>query len=1194
MMLLGSLYKVTHATKLVISLTESGEVCKPDHISFTPSTILLTREERLRRQLDKEREQREQELRSSSNRLKSSRGSGKGRVEGGRDGFPTAADATDDGALRELQEQFVTMFIIGREFLTAVKSMVISTALLQREKNSKPHSALRLHQTDPAALFAARHRVLTINSSSTRGRGSSGGDGSGGGSGGTSGGGGLGEGEGAYSRRGSFVTGMSSQLGSRRGSFSGGNRSRRQSVDGPGSRRGSLMSITSMASSSSTPTPTPTPRGTGSGGGTADWRHTVGSHSKRRNSLHYFADGSGPSPPPAAGGAHGAHGLVPVPAGLGSRRSSMSSAPQASSDAYNLFHPHQHKQRRHRRHHHHHHFNNNNNDIDKHNRHHHHHHRHHALRRASLISKSAAATQHRRYNWDPARDGYRASFRNFTANHVAFTPPKLALPASYRSGIAGGFLNNSNAYKFRRQSSAATSSSNGLLGLEEDETSFGTKIWGVRVVDVRFLLSIPTRDVLAAYISRSMELMTKLGPNRHAPPEAETVKGAEAETEQEEGEGEVTGEKARVHQAGRPSRPSSAPASIPTSEQDHPPPSRADNSKLSAASTGSVGLVTCKGKGKVNPVVRLQTIADDSADLMIEQLLMPRLTRSRMASMLSGRQAPTAAATGVTATGVGATTSLDSREGGTPRAGSRGRYHRTGLQRAFQRGGRGLTRDHKSISDRQIHFDFLDEDDEDEELAGSVGVGVGVGIGDGKGSGGPDKVKGTRTQPGQNRNNSNNGYTHGIEPEASASATTPRNANSRIGSIGNPGIASGLSSAVARVLSQLKQQKPDSEMFFSVELVDPQVNFFDPKTHSSLVIVAGNSTLEGKRNTFATVPPSARMATRGTLRRSSLNSQKGCFDPKRQQDIRLRMDGVSAFTVPTLDPNDVQLIDHIHWKHLSTTTTRKDANSVSKTNTGAGASNNSVWETATSSSVTAAARSGGSESQQRQQPQRQRTLGALFENQAHTRESPFMRMAIKDFQIRANYVFWTDVATEDLGAMQLRPGKDELVCTFKLELPVIVVDILSWQFHILLNVVRNVLLAPPPATGKADATASEAEEEKMASVVQLPRDPELLAQHDIRANLATPLDMRHKGSREELKVVVEDFLNTGSLQKHPGSARFVEVFIGSCTWILRATSTASTSAQTAGLGKEAKELAKEQIKFDFTGIYSTLAFSEDK
>jgi hypothetical protein len=76
-----------------------------------------------------------------------------------------------------------------------------------------------------------------------------------------------------------------------------------------------------------------------------------------------------------------------------------------------------------------------------------------------------------------------------------------------------------------------------------------------------------------------------------------------------------------------------------------------------------------------------------------------------------------------------------------------------------------------------------------------------------------------------------------------------------------------------------------------VELVDPQINFLDADKHGSLIIVAGRSSMEGKLLNTAILPPSSSSGGGG--------DSGEAIEPKRRQEIRLRMDGVCAFTVPT-------------------------------------------------------------------------------------------------------------------------------------------------------------------------------------------------------------------------------------------------------------------------------------------------------
>jgi hypothetical protein len=355
-----------------------------------------------------------------------------------------------------------------------------------------------------------------------------------------------------------------------------------------------------------------------------------------------------------------------------------------------------------------------------------------------------------------------------------------------------------------------------------------------------------------------------------------------------------------------------------------------------------------------------------------------------------------------------------------------------------------------------------------------------------------------------------------------------------------------------------KAKKNFSEHFFIVELIDPQVNFLDVNTHSSLIIVAGRSSLEGKRYSDATLPPStlgaaneptSRATLSGALPRNSIAN--AALVPKRQQELRLRMDGVSAFTVPSNSTDDdPDAPDLVHWKHMDTT------------------------------EVLDAGDAGYLGHKQRK-------------SVAPAAESPFMRMAIKDFQIRALYVFWTDVTAKEAKTMYLIPSKEELVCKFKLELPVICVDILSWQFYVIMHVIRNVLLVPPPASAsRANATQSEVDEAEKNKVLELVRDPVLLNKHDLRANLNAALDLKHKICRDELKLLIEENLAGAMMNMELGSARFVEVFVGSCTWILRMNSS-SVSATTA-TASTARDWEKEQLKVELTGVHATFSYGEDR
>lgn len=149
--------------------------------------------------------------------------------------------------------------------------------------------------------------------------------------------------------------------------------------------------------------------------------------------------------------------------------------------------------------------------------------------------------------------------------------------------------------------------------------------------------------------------------------------------------------------------------------------------------------------------------------------------------------------------------------------------------------------------------------------------------------------------------------------------------------------------------------------------------------------------------------------------------------------------------------------------------------------------------------------------------------------------------------------------------------EDDLTYTFRIELPELCVDITSFQFYILLHVVKHVLLVPPPARetyyynsnfSEANANANgpggnsagnngagatrarahtsgghdgggldDREDDEGANsaqqIVNIPRDPSVLAKYNIRAS-QEPLNIHHQRSREEVRVLVEEFIRRNS------------------------------------------------------------------
>ena len=193
---------------------------------------------------------------------------------------------------------------------------------------------------------------------------------------------------------------------------------------------------------------------------------------------------------------------------------------------------------------------------------------------------------------------------------------------------------------------------------------------------------------------------------------------------------------------------------------------------------------------------------------------------------------------------------------------------------------------------------------------------------------------------------------------------------------------------------------------------------------------------------------------------------------------------------------------------------------------------------------------------------REREAGKRFERvrMELLRESPALKVAVKNFEVRAGYSFWMDVTVKEANKMYVhrdRINKD-LVCSFHLDLPELCLDMTSSQFYIGINVIKNVLLAPPPAmaasiyrareSGANSGDDDETDNDTEQKVTELFRDS-LLVPQDVRG-VQNELNLKNRQSREEVKSLIEEYFNKAPEVKY-GMAREVELFIGKGTWILR-------------------------------------------
>jgi hypothetical protein len=397
-----------------------------------------------------------------------------------------------------------------------------------------------------------------------------------------------------------------------------------------------------------------------------------------------------------------------------------------------------------------------------------------------------------------------------------------------------------------------------------------------------------------------------------------------------------------------------------------------------------------------------------------------------------------------------------------------------------------------------------------------------------------------------------------------------------------------------------------SRRYFLVELVDPQLNFLDTKTHGSVIMVTGRASLEGRRETVAVMAPARAGAVVGNGRQPP--DRRQLSDPKRMNEITLRMTAVSAFTVPTISSSSSSsaadenaVIDEVHWKAMDFTVGARGLYSHihSHIHSHHAHSNSNGYDYDSRRDVLSLLSNANASSSQRQssrnvsgsmsggdrrsvdRPDRP-GLSLRESGFGEYKESPNLRVAVRDFETRSKYCFWMDVTVKEANCMRVAKMEDELVCSFLMDLPELCLDITSQQFYIIINVVRNVLLAPPPSfadelstavaglrggagggagtgTGTdtlsstaAGAAASREEEEAASKVVEIPRDAELRL-------VSGALNLKQRQSREEVKLLIENHAarprsgsRQGLAQGGADMARVVELFIGKGTWILRA------------------------------------------
>jgi hypothetical protein len=302
--------------------------------------------------------------------------------------------------------------------------------------------------------------------------------------------------------------------------------------------------------------------------------------------------------------------------------------------------------------------------------------------------------------------------------------------------------------------------------------------------------------------------------------------------------------------------------------------------------------------------------------------------------------------------------------------------------------------------------------------------------------------------------------------------------------------------------------------FFTLELKNPQVNFLDQKSQSSmLIVVAGKSTVEGKKHKRATV---------------TVHGGGEIEAPKRKNDIELHMDGVSAYTVSTYD-EDSDINNMVYWKALDHTQIDMSKHTEGE-RFGIGGTTKG-------------------------------TRGRRNKNSIHTgHDSPGsggLSMAIEHFQIRFFHTFYEDITIME--AMKLKESdfqqtKEDLMSAFFLDLPELCLKVDPLQFYMFLKVIRNVLLAPPPKQVADDEDNRQLEAmEKRNSLVNSPLSTGGAVASNSNSNSnskskPSAFHLKSNRARKEMREMIEKELN--AVNTEYSLAQHIEFFVGRGTWLM--------------------------------------------
>ena len=222
----------------------------------------------------------------------------------------------------------------------------------------------------------------------------------------------------------------------------------------------------------------------------------------------------------------------------------------------------------------------------------------------------------------------------------------------------------------------------------------------------------------------------------------------------------------------------------------------------------------------------------------------------------------------------------------------------------------------------------------------------------------------------------------------------------------------------------------------------------------------------------------------------------------------------------------------------------------------------------------------------------------LLMNNTNTNTHSPLEVAIKKFKISSEYCYWVDITVQEAKHMYLDTNRGELFCTFWLDLPDICFDLMTHQFNIMVDVLRNLLLALPPQideiskytinTHKDDDDLNlHTEEEKIVKSRRIDEYNDLLQKYDIQFDT---LNIQSKTMQIKLKYMMEEFLNfLGGSEVVTSMARLVEVTISKGTWILRMNKSVVVNSDLL-----IQTITEPFVEAHFTGVKTEFIFHGDR